>query len=122
MHALCSFSCLFQLQILIRLTLYGKNFVNVIDFGAMGGPMNVLDVNFILTKNLHFAVPKALQDLSVSNLFDIELEKNCYVLLSQSDSITPWHVDFYKLVHGRKMFLVIPGTVRKQKNSQELVH
>ena len=73
-------------------TQFGKDFVNFIEFGAMSGPMNVLDLNSKFTKNLQFAVPKAIQELSSSHLFDYEFEKNCYVLLSQSGSITPLHI------------------------------
>ena len=114
-------TCLFQLQKLLCLTLSGKDFVNAIESGAMSGPMNVLDPSSSLTKNLHFDVPKAVKELSVSHLFNFELEQNCYTLLSQKGSITPWHVDytntsvFYHLLHGRKEFFMIPGTVRNQE-------
>ena len=87
-------TCLFQLLTLLCSTLFGNDFVNAIQFGAMSVSMNVLDLNSNLTNNLHFAVPKAIKELSWSHLFDFELEQNCYILLSQKDFITHWHVDY----------------------------
>ena len=114
-------TCLFQLQKLLCLTLSGKDFVNAIEFGALSGPMNDLDLSSSLMKNSHFDVPKAVKELPVSYFLNFELEQNCYILLSQKGSITPWHVDytntsvFYHLLHSRKEFFMIAGTVRNRE-------
>ena len=108
-------------------TQFGKDFVNFIEFGAMSGPMNVLDLNSKFTKNLQFAVPKPFKNFHRLICLIMSLRKTA---MFSSVKVVPLHLcilstritaSFDHLLHERKV-CHDSWNSSKPRNSREMVH
>ncbi len=94
-------------------------------------PLNVIDAqarSFPAVANL-FVLPQVARDVSLghkymkdypllrtNNIADFTTDTEHYLLVSEAGSVTVWHQDYtgsavrYEVVHGRKIFLMVPPT------------